>query len=210
MKKHVRIAMLIFLFFTLLYFITGKGTVEVSDTSYSVRTAEAIVDGGTMAITMPGRRGDSLREGKDGKRYSKYGIGLPLVLIPAVLAGRGLAFLTGAPEALTVPFLVSFYNVAFGAGTCVVIFYAVKMFRGSDKRALAVALMLGAGTLCWRYSVWDFSEMTQAFFLLLSVYCLLSGKGGGLITASLSFGFLVLLKAVYLVYVRLSPIFDQF
>jgi len=177
---------------------------EVLDTAYSLSTAKAIVNVQTMAITLPDRFKKGLREGKDGKRYSKYGIGLPMLLVPSVFAGKGLAFLTGAAETLAIPFMVSFYNVVFGAGTCVIVFYAVRMFRGSDRRALAAALMLGAGTLCWRYSVWDFSEMAQAFFLMLSVYCLLRGTGSGLVTASLSFGFLVLLKAVYLVYV---PVF---
>jgi len=79
-----------------------------------------------------------------------------------------------------------------------------RFFKASLKVSAATAFVLGLGTMCWRYSVWDFSEVTQMFFFLLSVYLVLKNSSRASFAGSLSYAFLILLKTSYLLYI---PIF---
>src|SRR5271166_6469445 len=65
----------------LVYLFTARGYIEVSDTSYSLQTAEAIVSRGRLDIQPAA--GATLTAA-DGLSYSKYGVGLPLAYVPLV------------------------------------------------------------------------------------------------------------------------------
>ena len=67
--------------------LSAKGHIEISDTDYSLRTARALVEEGTFLIeplysdvTRPAPRI------VDGKIYSKYGVGLVIILLPPSFA----------------------------------------------------------------------------------------------------------------------------
>lgn len=183
----------------LVYFISAKGNTEITDTYFSLQTSKAIIE--NHSLSAEGCRGGyCLKSEKDGKYYSKYGIGLAIIFIPYTLLGKILALITALPEGKVIDFLLSFYNIFFGAGAGVVMFYAARHFGNSRRGSLTMALLLCFGTFCWRYSIWDFSEPAQMFFLFLCAYCLMKNETNWTIAGALSFSFLLLLKAQYLFY----------
>jgi hypothetical protein len=204
--KKAEVPILIFLLVALVYAATAKGTLGVSDSLLSLRTAQAIVDRGSLALDQSHDDGEDFLYNyvHDGKAYSKYGIGLPLLWLPYVLVGNFVAARGGLPADLVTRFLLSFYNVAFGAGACVVMFYLARFFKASGRFATAVALLLGLCTMAWRYSVWTLSEATQMCLLLCAVYGVLRGGRRSLLAGAGCFAFMVLLKIFSLIYV---PVF---
>lgn len=199
MQKKTQISLLIFCLISLIYFLSAKGNIEISDTYFSVQTAKAIVTNHSFSAEGC-RPGYCYKSKLDGKYYSKYGLGLAFIFTPYVLLAKNIAAFTNLPENQLIDFLLSFYNIFFGAGACVIMFYLIKFFGNSNQISLLMALLLGLGTFCWRYSVWDFSEITQMFFLLLSIYCLLKNSLKTIGLGALSFSCLLLLKALYLFY----------
>src|SRR5258708_18583401 len=90
-----------------IYAFSAKGYLQVSDTSFSLQTAEAIVERGQLDI--PYGEGGTLTW-RDGRSYSKYGIGLALYYVPIVAIGKPLARVTGLSTDELTPFLISFAN----------------------------------------------------------------------------------------------------
>ena len=203
LHKKTQIGLLIFAFFVLVYFLSAKGKLEISDTDSSLKTAKTII--ANHSLSAEGcQETDCHRSPKDGRYYSKHGLGLPFLFIPYMLLGKAIALFTNLPENQTINFLISFYNIFFGAGACVIMFYMTRFFGTSDRISLIMALLLGLATFCWRYSIWDFSESAQMFFLLLSVYCVLKNSLKSLILGAFSFCCLLLLKALFIIYI---PVF---
>jgi len=206
MHGRFQTGLLIFLLIGLVYFISAKGSTEITDTYFSLQTSKAIIENHSLAAE--GCRGGYCHKSeKDGKYYSKYGIGLALIFIPYTLLGKGLALLAALPKEKVTDFLLSFYNIFFGAGAGVIMFYTARHFGNSKRASLAMALLLCFGTFCWRYSVWDFSEPAQMFFLFLCAYCALKNDFKHTTAGALSFSFLLLLKAQYLFYLPLFFIY---
>jgi hypothetical protein len=208
--RKARIGTLIFILFSLIYFLTVKGFLGISDTDRSVDTAKAIVENGHLSIGVSEVKGPRVEPAehyyvtKDGKKYSVYGVGLAFIFVPYVLLGKAIVALTGIPEILVTEFLISFYNIFFGAGTCALMFFVADLFKISKRTSIIMAFLLGLGTACWRYTVWDFSEVTQMFFLMLSIYCVLKNTGKSLIIGSFAYSCLILVKVVYVIYL---PVF---
>jgi hypothetical protein len=88
---------------------------EVIDTEYSIRTAKAIIENGTMRIHPVDNEflKVSVNPGKDGKVYSQYGIGLPILFIPFIISGKILSVIFAIPQDILTAFLLSFYNIPF-------------------------------------------------------------------------------------------------
>ena len=197
-----KIVLLTFIILASVYFLTASGYLEKIDTYFSVHTAKSIVENHSLSIEPINLEEEIgfLYRTNDGKYYSQFGIGLSFLFIPYILAGKTIASLTGLPEYRIIFFIISFYNVFFGAGVCLVMFYLIKFFNTSAKTALSVTFILGLATMCWRYSVIDFSEVSQMFFLLLTIYSVLKNTRKSLFIGSLSYTFLLLLKIVNIIY----------
>jgi hypothetical protein len=169
MESKTRLSLLLFSFFTLLYFVTMPGYLQVSDSGFSLRTAEALVHRGTLEIEQT-----SASEGyvfvRDGRAFSKFGVGLALIWAPFVAVADVVARVTGLPAEFVTHFIVSTYSIFFGAAVCV-LFHLLAGALGIGKRnAVLLTLALGLGTIVWKYSVFDFSEIVQTFFLLGATY----------------------------------------
>ena len=203
MTNSSKIGILLFSLICLAYFLSAKGNIEISDTYYSIQTAKAIALNHSF-LAQNCRPGYCYQSKIDGKYYSRSGLGQAFIFTPYIILGKSLTAFTSLPNNRLINFLISFYNIFFGAGACVIMFYIVRFFKNSDRVSLIMALLLGFGTFCWRYSVWDFSETTQMFFLLLSIYCALKNSFKSLALGGLSFGCLILLKALYIV---CAPVF---
>lgn len=196
-----RAALQVGLTMVVVFCVTATGYVAVVDTEYSIRTARALVERRAWDIELPA--GGTGFQAPSGKVYSKYGPGLPLVFVPLVLLSKGVVAATDLPEDLITGFIVSFYNVPFGAATCGLLVLYARRFGANVRAARSVGFLLGFATLMWRYSVYDFSEALQAFLLMLSVVLLGRRSLRTLVAGSLAMGSLVLVKAVYLAYVPL-------
>jgi len=190
----------------LLYILSAKGHLEILDTAYSLRTALAIIEEGTMLI-------DPVDEHvlhktpvvtKDGKMYSQYGIGLLAIFVPIALVGKVLGSLFGHDQDMIIAFILSFYNVPFAL-------LGLWFFRGillklssSFRKANYLTLTLGIATAFWKYTATDFSEITQIAFLLGALNAVLSEKSHKWRRVSF---WCALLVAIKLVYVVVLPVF---
>jgi hypothetical protein len=193
----------------LVYIFSAKGYIEVSDTSFSLQTAQAIVAHGRLDI--PYSEGATLR-GPDGRSYSKYGIGLALYYVPLVVASDALSNFTRLPEPELTGFLISFANIPFGLLALVMFSRLLRQFGVSGVSAWLLPLGLGLGTLAWRYAGYDFSEEMQMGLLMLAVYGVARGTPKAIAGGGAGFAGLFLVKILYaaffplfLVYLTMRP-----
>lgn len=187
------------------YALTAKGYIEVADTGLSVRTARALFHEGTWAV----EPGFGTHPGPEGRHYSKYGPALPLLYLPLIAAGEGLHTLTGVDAVLLSDFLISFVNVPCAALCCALLALLALRWGASLERAGGLAVLLGLGTLLWRYATCDFNEALQAC-LLLGAYLGLTAdprRRGPALAASLAMGALVAFKAVSALYLPLGLLY---
>jgi hypothetical protein len=179
---------------------------EIIDTDYSVRTAIAIIEDGSMLIEpVDPRVVDRFPkvEGTD-KIYSQYGIGLAIIFIPLVVVGKLIAFFTSVDQRVFIDFILSFYNIPFALLGLYFFRSILLHFEITHRKANICMILLFTCTAYWKYSVTDFSEITQICFLLGAVNSSLSKKSKKWKWVSL---WCALLVAVKLVYVILLPLF---
>jgi len=190
----------------ILLFLTAKGHLEIIDTDYSVRTAIAIIEDGSLLIEPVDPRVVHRFPKIDGtdKIYSQYGIGLAIIFIPLVILGKLIAFFTSIDQRVFIDFILSFYNVPFALLGLYFFRCILLHFEITHRRANICMILLFTCTAYWKYSVTDFSEITQICFLLGAVKSALSSKSNKWKWVSL---WCALLVAVKLVYVILLPIF---
>jgi hypothetical protein len=190
----------------LLLLLTSKGHLEIIDTDYSVRTAIAIIEEGSLLIDPVDiqvvERFPKI-EGTD-KVYSQYGIGLAIIFLPAVLVGKFMTLLTSIEQRILIDFILSFYNVPFAL--LGLYFFKSILLRNeiNEKKANTCMILLFTCTAYWKYSVTDFSEITQICFLLGAVNSTLSNNSNKWKWVSL---WCALLVAIKLVYLTLLPLF---
>lgn len=206
MKESLRLRtpLYIFLLMAMIYIVTAKGHTEVSDTVFSLRTAVSIVERGYLSIYAGSGEDGWVYRTASGRTYSKYGIGLALLFTPFALAAKALSAFVPFKAISILDFLASFYSLFFGALACAVLYRLARGFDIQRKASIGLAVVMGLCTLCWYYSVTDFSEATQMFFLMASIYCLLKNSAKGAVAASILFAVLILIKVANLIYL---PVF---
>jgi len=166
-------------FFAAFYLLTHPGPPHLGDENTFLLTAESMLSRG--ALHMEGKTGrPTLVVGRDGHAYTKLGIGQPLAIVPLLAAGK-----------LTAPLFVSPYNrlgfrffvasaLPAGLAVCTLwLLYALAISFGyAPRTALALAAVLGVGTLAWPYAGSLLSEPLQMCTLLLCVYALCRWRRG--------------------------------
>lgn len=191
-----------FFWLGLLYFFTAKGHLEIIDTEYSLRTAVAIIEDGSMLIEPPNSSvllNTPVIE-SDGKIYSQYGIGILGIFIPLIWVAKIISSLFIQDESLVTNFLLSFYNIPF-ALLGLWHFKRILEHLGQGKeKAEFLMICLGICTIFWKYVVTDFSEVTQIAFLLGAVSsCILKEEKNRWLKVSAYLSLLILMKLVYVV-----------
>ena len=189
-------------FLAIIYIITAKGHLEVSDTEYSVRTAISILESGSLLILPPDNDAVSNfpESGNLQKIFSPYGIGLALIFIPFVIVSKILCWLTGLELRILLDFLLSFYNIPF-ALMGLYFFQRITTQLGAPRsKSIMITLCLGISTCYWKYTVTDFSEIVQVCFLLASIFTILDNKDKMWKELSFFYSFLVLIKLTYFVF----------
>ena len=155
--------------------ISTKGNLEIIDTEYSVRTALALIEDGSMLIDVVDQEVLEIAPKIDGtdKIYSQYGLGLVAIFLPIVSVGKLISLVLAIDQRITLDFLLSFYNVPF-AILGLYFFRSILVRLGtSQSKSNLCMLLLFCCTGFWRYSVTDFSEITQVAFLLGTINSLL-------------------------------------
>ena len=98
----------------------------------------------------------------DGKSYSLYGLGWPILVIPFYTIGK---YVVRNPDNL-----VSFLNPLVGAATVALVFLFSIALGYSRRSSLIVSIFYGLGTLAWPMAKLPFDHVVETFFILLSVY----------------------------------------
>ena len=98
-------------------------------------------------------------------------------------------------------FLLSFYNIPF-ALIGLSYFKRISLRLGaSEKRAVVLTIALGIGTCFWKYSVTDFSEISQTCCLLGTIYYMIANGEKKWTHISFFYALLVLIKLTYLIFI---------
>ena len=186
----------------MIFVITAKGHLEIVDTEYSVRTAKAIIENGTMLIEpifKDERNNIPLVPGTD-KIYSQYGIGILAIFIPVILMAKLFSFALGLDETLLSHFILSFYNIPFAILGLWNFREILKALGQNTKISNFLMICLGVGTIFWKYVVTDFSEICQIAFILGAINSYLcKGNKNRWIFISGYLSLLILIKLLYVV-----------
>ena len=203
----------------LVYLFTAKGHIEVVDTEYSIRTALSIVDNGKLLIDPPASLNEAAvnyfrgisnipnQPETNGKIYSPYGIGLSIIFIPYVLLSKILGWLTGIELRLILDFILSFYNIPFAILGLYFFHKTTTLLGASNLKSSLLTVFLGVGTCYWKYTVTDFSEISQGSILLVILYIIIKKDKNMWYKLSFLYSFLVLLKLTYFIFLPLLLIY---
>ena len=177
MSRRLWLAMLVF--FLAAFLITVRGHYG-SDQFMSYLTAESLVLDHDLAIgvrpfNLPDIQSDTSHApvGTDGRRYSLYGLALPLVMAPFYLAGHLVAL--ALPPALhdyVTMFFVSATNAVITALTCTLLVAYGLRLGYLPRTSFFLALLYGFGSMAWNYSQYSFAEPLFAGLLLASLMAL--------------------------------------
>ncbi len=153
MSDKKKIAILIWIFFASLYFLTAKGFIKHFDNETVYQVARSIVEEGRVSAEREFAGGIVGSRGPDGLLYSKFEIGQSIIIIPLYLIGKaGAKILPGLPQPLFTRFTCSLLNQFVTATTCVVI-YLFCLDLGYRKRtSILLVFLYGVGTVAWIYS----------------------------------------------------------
>lgn len=222
MSQAPRVALLLFLAFAAFYAATTRGVFVFGDDVLVFQVTEAIVERGEVAVSASAGAAGVARAvpGRDGRSYSKYGLGLSLAAIPFDLAGRaaergGFSLPEtrdgeGNPRTGTRVFAVGLTNAVFGALAVVAMLWLALEAGFSLRVAALLAVLLGAASLFAHYAATFLSEPIAAASLTGACAAALrwrrlfsEGKGGGAERAAVISGLLagvaVLVKVAHLI-----------
>ncbi len=183
-----------------LFMLTAKGHIEIIDTEYSIRTAKAIIEEGTMLIEpVDSNNRMPVIAGTD-KIYSQYGVGLLAIFIPIISLAKFLSFCFGFEEVMLSHFILSFYNIPFALLGLWHFREILKKLGQDHHTANFLMVCLATGTIFWKYVVTDFSEVTQISLLFGAIHSYIDREcPRRWIFVSLYLSMLILLKLVYVI-----------
>jgi hypothetical protein len=192
-----------------IFIFTAKGHLEIIDTEYSVRTALAIIEEGSMLIEAvdPAVLKNAQKVDKNGKIYSNYGVGLVVIFLPLVLAGKVIASIVQIDQRIPIDFLLSCYNIPFAILGLWFFRSILLRLQSTPEKANLAVILLAITTAYWKYTTTDFSEITQTAFLLGALNAFLDPTPQK--WRKISF-WCALLVAIKIVFVLLLPIFAVF
>ena len=110
-------------------------------------------------------------EGRDGKFYSKFGLGQSLVETPFIWGmTRVLPDNLPSSYAYSLQYFAATLSVVLLSALCIpLIFWIAVEWEFSIASAVGMALLFGLGSMIWPYSGTGFSEPLQTFCLLLAL-----------------------------------------
>lgn len=176
MRKEQSPSLWLFLLLMTLYLLTSGGELFISDGLVMYRTTQALVERHSLAVE-PDPDLPQVVVGWDGRFYSMYDLGQPVLAIPFYLLGRALAAVLPDSDPQAAPrFWVSVLPQVSTALAGVVLYHMSLALFHRRKLAIVLALVWATGTLAWPYAKFFFSEALITLFLLLSCWMLMQHK----------------------------------
>lgn len=173
MKLHSR-TLLFFFGWLLALGILSAGYVDTVDAEPSLETARALLDSGTLATHPEKAYNIVYARAADFPQsrawYTKVGLGMPLLYLPALVLGRALYRLTDWNLDSCERFFISQVNNVLTALLLTLFF----VYGGRSLGAFVCTLALGVGTLLLPYAKTCHRETALALFLFLTF---ISAKG---------------------------------
>ncbi len=164
----------ILLFFVSLYFLTGTYfTKGISDGEVMAQTAVALAQ--TGSVQLPASPGlPQIVPGKDGRYFSKYGLGQPLLAAGLYKTGQIFSRIAmpSASANIIGHFFIMLLPILATALTVWLLYLWAKDFYGSVKIGLGLALLYGLGTSAWPYTKVFFSEPVFTFCIFGTAFAL--------------------------------------
>ncbi len=179
----------------------GRGLYS-SDGEVMFQTAASLAQRGTLALP-PDPGLPQIVAGHDGRFYSKYDPGLPLLAVPFFVAGDRLAAVNHAHRTTIAAISTLLLPALAAAGALAALtVLAGTLSAGRTGRPLLVALSAGLGTPLWWYGRVLFPEALLACALTLAVLLAARAKGsrGLLLLAGAALGAGMLVRASLAIY----------
>jgi hypothetical protein len=164
-----RCLLLLCLFLLTAYTLTMAGRLVSGDGEAMYLTTRALVTRGELSI----EQRPEAAQGRDGRYYSKYGLGQSLAQAPFFVVGHLVGKLFDAPDDRPARFAVSLTNSVVTTALAALLWLAFRAFGCTRRRATLGVLTFAFGTLAWPYARADFAEPLQATLLMLAFYALL-------------------------------------
>lgn len=162
-----------------LYLLTASGHFYSPDEEAMYYVTRGLATRADVAIEGDDLVPMPLREGRDGRRFSPYGILPSLAALPFFAAGA--LFASGAPvevyDYLT-RFGVSLLNAVVTAATGAMVFAFVAALGYGRRAAWLAAGAFGVASLAWPYARTFFSEPLAGLLLLCAVERAYAARGG--------------------------------
>jgi len=189
--QHLRIALWVFLAFSTLYVLTGRGHFIGTDEIALYQTTRSLWEDHDLHIG----RIINAHQGRGGAYYSQYSVGQAVAALPLYAIDKGTGWLlanTGraswsttlaGPSIGTEPsrwggdieiFFVSLYGAFTTALLCAVFFTFSLRLGGSLKASLAATALLGLATYVGPFSSTFLQHSSDALLVLWSFYFLMS------------------------------------
>lgn len=183
----------LFIGISCVYFLTSAlNNIDITDQS-QVRFATTLSIVEDSDLSLPNGMGV---KGRNGKDYSWYGIGQPVLAIPFYVIGKSVGGQEGAK------LMVSLLNLLAVSLSCVIVFLFIVNLGYSSKAALTVSIFYAFGTFAWPQSKHPFDHPVEMLFVLLSVFYIHGYIKTGLLrylllsSFALGFAFLTRMPAV--------------
>src|SRR3990172_11042156 len=151
-------AIYLFAFAICIFFISISNVYVVDQHIQRYQVAKSIVE--KCDVSIPDST-SSIR-GIDGRSYSLYGLGWPILVVPFYTIGK---FIGRHPENLML-----LLNPMVGAATVTLVFLFSVALGYSRRSSLVVAMFYGFGTFAWPMAKHPFDHVVETLFVLLSVY----------------------------------------
>jgi len=170
--------MLLFLAVFFLYSAAGPGNLP-GDTEVRWSVSRQLLRHGTVALE-DSQQTRNCAVGVDGRRYTFYGLGQSVCLLP--FAGFGLLlerFTSCSPEKadLLAQFLASIVLFPLLGALLVWVFYRlIVLLGGSERAAVLTAMLLAFATMTFHYAVITQEQTQIALFLLAAVWFMVKNQ----------------------------------
>jgi len=188
----------VILFFLGVYLFVGGEGFYSTDGETMLRTTWAIVDKGRLSVPCdPGQ--PSAIQGRDGRCYSRYGLGQPLAAVPLYLVGKAIhTMFPSLDYGEVLRFTMARLNQIIMALVCGMMCALGGLLYRSGRMGMGLALLFGLSTLALPYSRFYFSEPLTTLGFLIALYGVIahrcSGKRKWLVMGGTGFGLAVLTR----------------
>ncbi len=134
------------------------------DDALKYLTAESMLTRGTLMLPPP--------QLDSGSHYSRYGLGHPVAELPLLAIGLAAQQLSGGPDSIRYFFVLLLDPIISALGMTLLFLCARRMY-GSERLAVALALIYGFATFSFVYAAQSWSEPLVATTMLFAFYAML-------------------------------------